>query len=175
MEGFSWNLIFEYFSKNCREYSNFQAKVTGTLHEEQCTFMIISCWILLRMRNSQTTVVEKITTHILCSVALFFPRKPCRLWDCLEKYDRDRQATDDSLIRHRPITSPMNKDTNTHSDYAVLLTFPRKHWLSECASLLSLYVCCPSCYELVLCRLADKAVCHDSLWKQIGEKNARLL
>jgi hypothetical protein len=93
----------------------------------------------------------------------------------MEKYGTARQATDDSLIRHMTITSSINKDTDIHSEYAVLPTFPPKRWLSECASLLRLYVCCLSCYEFVLCRLAEKAVCRDSLWKQTGGKIARLL
>ena len=37
----------------------------------------------------QTKFVEKIKTHILCSVAFFF-RKSCRLWENVEKYGRDR-------------------------------------------------------------------------------------
>jgi hypothetical protein len=93
----------------------------------------------------------------------------------VKKNGRARQATDDSLIRHMPITSSITKDTDTHSEYAVRLAFPRKRWLSECASLLSLYVSRLSWYKFVLCRLADNAVCHDSLWKQIGEKKRRLL
>ena len=43
----------------------------------------------------QTKVVEKIKTHILCSVT--FPRKSCRLWDNVGKYGRAGQATDDSV------------------------------------------------------------------------------
>jgi len=41
----------------------------------------------------QTTVVEKIKTHIL----LFF-FKSCSLWDNLWKYGRAGQATDDNKI-----------------------------------------------------------------------------
>jgi len=93
----------------------------------------------------------------------------------VENYGRSRQATDDSLIWHMPITSTITKYTDTHSEYAVLLPFPRKRWLSGSVSLLSLYVRCLSCYEFVLCRLADNTVCHDSLLKQIGEKKARFL
>jgi len=43
----------------------------------------------------QTKVVEKIKTHILCSVTLF--RKSCRLWDDMEKYGRAGQATVDRV------------------------------------------------------------------------------
>ena len=44
----------------------------------------------------QTKVVEKIKTHILCSVT--FCRKSCRLWDNVEKYDRARQVADDNIM-----------------------------------------------------------------------------
>jgi len=43
----------------------------GTLHEDLHTFMIISRWIILRIRDVQTKVSEKIKTHILCSVTFF--------------------------------------------------------------------------------------------------------
>jgi hypothetical protein len=42
----------------------------------------------------QTKVVDKIKTHILCSVTSF--RKSYRLWDNVEKYGTARQATDDN-------------------------------------------------------------------------------
>jgi len=42
----------------------------------------------------QTKVVEKIKTHNLISVILFFFRKSCSLWDNVEKYQRTGQATD---------------------------------------------------------------------------------
>jgi len=44
---------------------------------------------------SQTKVVEKIKTHILCSVTYF--RKSCLLWDNVEKYCTAGQNTDDSM------------------------------------------------------------------------------
>ena len=44
----------------------------------------------------QTDVVEKTTTHILCST--FFFRKPCRLWDNVEKCSRVGQATGDDMV-----------------------------------------------------------------------------
>jgi len=43
----------------------------------------------------QTKIVEKIKTHILCSVTSF--RKSCRLWDNVEKYCRAGQAADDNM------------------------------------------------------------------------------
>jgi len=43
----------------------------------------------------RTNIVEKIKTHILCSVFLF--RKSCRLWENVGKYCRAGQATDDNM------------------------------------------------------------------------------
>jgi hypothetical protein len=53
------------------------------LHEDLCTFMIVSRWIHLRMRIFSDKIIEKIKIHILFS-KLFF-RKSCRLWDNVEK------------------------------------------------------------------------------------------
>jgi hypothetical protein len=53
--------------------------MTGTLHEDQCTFMIICRSVLLRMRNV-SEVVKKIKTHMLSSINIF--RKLCNLWEC---------------------------------------------------------------------------------------------
>ena len=43
----------------------------------------------------QAKIVEKIKTHILCSVT-FFPRKSWRLWENVENCDTATQATDDN-------------------------------------------------------------------------------
>ena len=43
----------------------------------------------------QIKAVQKIKTHILCSVT--FSRKSCRLWDNVEKYCRAGQATGDNM------------------------------------------------------------------------------
>jgi hypothetical protein len=47
------------------------------------------------MGNDSQHVVEEIKRYILCSVAVF--RKSRRLWDGVEKYSRDRQATHDNV------------------------------------------------------------------------------
>jgi len=43
--------------------------MTGSLHEDLCRF--ISRVILLRIRNFSDKVVQKIKTHILCSITFF--------------------------------------------------------------------------------------------------------
>jgi hypothetical protein len=40
-------------------------KITGTLHEDLCTFVMIYRTILLRMRNVLNRIVEKIKTHCM--------------------------------------------------------------------------------------------------------------
>ena len=51
--GSHWtNLIFEHLSKICRDKFRFYlTRITGTLHEDQHTFFIISRSVILRMRN----------------------------------------------------------------------------------------------------------------------------
>ena len=72
--------------------------MTGTLHEDVHTFMIISQWILHRMINvSGRSCKENQNTHFM------FSNSPplwkfCHLWDNVEKYDRARQATDDKVM-----------------------------------------------------------------------------
>jgi hypothetical protein len=81
LHGFSLNLIFENFSKICRENSSFvknRTKITDTLHEDQYTFFIISRSFLLRMRNvSERSCRENQNTF--CDRYTFFSSKivPC--------------------------------------------------------------------------------------------------
>jgi len=76
---------YEYFSKICQENASYwnRRRTTRTVHEDQNTRVLsylAHCyleWVMF-----QTKVVEKIKTHILCSVTpLFFFRKSCRLWN----------------------------------------------------------------------------------------------
>jgi hypothetical protein len=75
--------------------------------------MIISRSVLLRIRNVSDRVVEKIKTHILCSITYF--RKSCRLWDNVEKYGTARQTTDDNIIRRMRFACWITKATDTHT------------------------------------------------------------
>ena len=43
----------------------------GTLREDQYKFLIISHSVLLRMKNVQTNVLEKLETNIVCSITFF--------------------------------------------------------------------------------------------------------
>jgi hypothetical protein len=46
--------------------------MTGTLHEDQYTFLIISHLILLQMKNVSDKIVGEIKSCILCPVSFFF-------------------------------------------------------------------------------------------------------
>jgi hypothetical protein len=72
-------------------------RITGTLREDQYIFLIIYHSVLLRMRNVSGETLEKIKTHILCSVTIF--RKSRRLWNIVEKYSRAGDATDENMGR----------------------------------------------------------------------------
>jgi hypothetical protein len=117
MKLYIWG-FFQNLSRKFKFHWNL-ARVTDTLHEDVYTFMIISSQLLLRMRNASDKFVEKIKTHILCSITFF--RKSCRLWDNVEKYGRTRQATDDNIIRRMCFACWVTKATNTHSEYIVLI------------------------------------------------------
>jgi len=95
LDGFSWNLVFEYFSKFRRENSSVYeilTRITGTLHADRYTFFLISSRSVLRMRNVSRKFVQKIKTYILCSMTLVF-RNSCRLRGKVEKYCASGQAT----------------------------------------------------------------------------------
>ena len=88
LDGFSWNLMFlmfcfEKLSINFKCHENLKV-ITGTLHEDQNTFLIISRSILLRMRNvSDKSCRENRNTHFVFNSTP--PRKWCRLWDSAKK------------------------------------------------------------------------------------------
>jgi hypothetical protein len=99
LDGLSWNFIFEYFWKICWKFSRRygitavvcvilqnsadfvfiaveawkHARITGTFHEDLCTFVIKSRWSLLRMRIIPDKFVDKNqNTHFMFNN--FFPK-----------------------------------------------------------------------------------------------------
>jgi hypothetical protein len=80
------------------------------------------------MRNV-SNVLQKIKTHILCSIT--FSRKPCRLWDNVEKYGTARQTTDGNIIRRMRFACWITKTTDTHSEYIILIAFHGKNGYAD--------------------------------------------
>jgi hypothetical protein len=61
----------------------------------------------------QTKLVGKIETHILCSIT-FFLESWC-LWDNVETYGKDRQATYGNVKQHMRSACCITKDTDTQN------------------------------------------------------------
>jgi hypothetical protein len=68
---FDVRVFFENLSRIFKLYQNVTS-IKGTLHEDQYTFLVISCSVLLIMRNVSHRIAEKIKTHDLFSIALLF-------------------------------------------------------------------------------------------------------
>ena len=63
-----------------------RTRIKGTLHEDQCTFLIISRSVRLRMKNvSEKSCGENRNTHFVFKKSFYF-RKSCRLWDNLGNF-----------------------------------------------------------------------------------------
>jgi len=96
----------------------------------------------------QTKDVQKIKSHILCQIKYFY-RKSCRLWNNEEKYCRAGQMT------IWPIRNAcwIQKATNTHSGYVIIMAFPPQQWMHERASTLRYtYIDCLACYQMIWAR-----------------------
>jgi len=118
----------------------------GTLHEYQYTFMIISRSFLLEWEIFQTEVVQKIKTHILCSIAFF--RKSFRLWDNVEKFCRTGQATDDNMP-HAHFTLVTQSYKQTHRIYSTYC-FSAATMVARTCHIITLYLHCQPCWMLYL-------------------------
>jgi len=66
---------------------------------------------------------KKIKTHILCSINFFSPKIVAFRWR-VEKYDRNRQLSDDNIIWFMRSSCWVPKATNTHSENVIFIVFP---------------------------------------------------
>jgi len=82
------------------------------------------------MRNVSDIICRE--NHKIHFVAqkFFFPRKSLLLRDNVEKYASARQATDENIMRRRKKcdwhTRQLNKNTDTPSEYLMLIAFPQQ-------------------------------------------------
>jgi len=74
-----------------------------------------------------------------------FPPKIVRKWD-VEKYCRASQVTDDNIIWPLRISCQMFNARDTHSEYLLLIAFPRQEMIRERASILRLNLHSQSCF-----------------------------
>jgi hypothetical protein len=120
-----------YFSKTCGENSSFIKiwQEWRVLYIKIYIHLWYHAEVFLEWEMFQTKDVEKIKTHILCSIT--FSRKSCRLWDNVEKSCRAGQATDDNVIQPTRCACWITKATNAQSEYVILFTFRWQQWLHE--------------------------------------------
>jgi hypothetical protein len=134
LDGFSWNLIFEYFSKICLEYSSFikiwqESSVlymTTNVH-----FLSYLAHFFFEWQNIQTKIVKNIKTHFVFSNFFFNPAVYEIMWNSIVGPDRP-QIT----IWRMRIACRITKATNAHSEYVILIASPFQQLLREGASVL---------------------------------------
>jgi hypothetical protein len=80
----------------------------------------------------QKKLLEKIKTNFM--INNLFLKIVC-LWDNVVKYGGDGEATDDNIIWRVHFVCWIIKATNAHSEYVILVAFPRQWWLHLHASL----------------------------------------
>ena len=85
--------------------------------------------------------MEKIKTHILCSVTFFFFENRTVyeiMWKNIVEWDRPQMT-----IWRMHIAYWIREATNTHSEYAITIALPQQQWLYERAFVLRyMYVAC---------------------------------
>jgi len=132
LDGFSWKFIFMYFSKNTVEkiqVSLHLTSITGTVHQEQPAFLIISCSAFLRMRNvSDKSFTGNQNTHFVFSNVFF--SKSCRLWRNVDKYCTAGHRPQMTLWCMRTACR-IPKAIDTHAQYAICIAFPLPQKLHE--------------------------------------------
>ena len=124
---FAFWLLFENMSRKFNFHENL-TRITGTLHEDPCSLMIISRSFLLRMRN----VSDKI-----CSMT-FLNKNPsvCKiLWKNIFEPGMLQMTTWRMLI-----TCSIPKATNRYLEYVILIAFPLQQWLHDRTSICTLRV-----------------------------------
>ena len=93
-------------------------------------------------------VVEKIKTHILCSVAFESRDVYEIMWKNIVEPNSSQMT-----MWHMCIVCWIPKATNTHSDYITHAAFSLQQWLDKCTlALCCLYIACVADYHYLKCR-----------------------
>jgi hypothetical protein len=149
-DGFSWNLIFEYFSEICRKYSSF-LKIWQEQHEDLCK-CFMSRWIILRMRNvSDGSCREKQNAHFLSNQ---FSSENSAVYEIMWKnmVEPDRPQT---TLRRMRFACWMAEAKHTHTEarartyahkiqYVILTAFPQQKVVTRTRLNVTLCVYCLS-------------------------------
>jgi hypothetical protein len=137
LDGFSWNFVFDYFSKICRENSSF-IKIG---QEQRVLYMKTDMYFwshvtqfFLEWEMFHTKVAEKVKQHVLCSITFFFPGNRVvyeGVWRNTAHPGKPKMATQ---CMH--IAGWVPKATETYTEYVILINVSLQQWLHELATLL---------------------------------------
>jgi hypothetical protein len=129
LDGFWWNLIFVTFPKIFRENSNlikFRQKWRVLYMKMFPYFWPYLAKFFLEWETFETKVVDKIKTHILCSITFF--RKSHRLWDNVKNIVEIEGTTYDVTIWRIRVACWISKATWTSAHvHARVLARTRTH------------------------------------------------
>ena len=104
-------------------------RIAGTLHEYQCTFLIISRSIFCRMRNvSDTSCTEYQNIYLL--FFFFFFRKSSAVWDNVEN-SRAGHAIDDNMVPAGQLKLQIYSGICNMEYVITTYSFPLLLWLHE--------------------------------------------
>jgi hypothetical protein len=143
---FNISVFFEKTSRKFKFHQNL-TRIAGPVNEEQYTFIYnTSLSSSQKEKCVRKKVVEKINTHILCSIT-FPPPKFVPFWHNVEKKYMAGPARL-QLTWHMRNACWIPKITNTHSEYVIRFAFPLENWLHECVSMLRYthFVCLVCCW-----------------------------
>ena len=110
--------------------------MTVTLHEEQCTFFIISCWIPLRMRSVLDKCCRENQNRHFVLNTFFLSKNHAACKIMWKKYCIARQATDNNIIWCMHMACWIPKAANTHSECVILIALLVQQWLHKHVSML---------------------------------------
>ena len=77
----------------------------------------------------------------------------------MEKYCTAGQDTDDNITRRMRIAYCTTKTTDTHSEYVIIVAFPRQQWLRERASMLK-FICSLTVLLPLTCTVLSRSVAN---------------
>jgi hypothetical protein len=128
-------------------------------------------------RLIQTSIVEKIKTHILCSITFF--QKLHHFLDNVEKHCRTRQATDDSMVHgHCMLDTWDYKYTLRLYNTYCFSTVAMVAW--TCLTVSDTYIAYLVCFSVIQCledkmNLCCKKICTKLKWSFVPTLKRRRL
>jgi hypothetical protein len=126
------------FRKSIEFHSN-RTKITGTLHEDQYTFLIVFRTVLLRMRNISDKNWRENQTHITHIFNNDFPENRAIYgikWKNVVQLDRPQTIWCICIAYWIP------KATNTLSEYVIIMAFPQQTMLAPTHLIVTSYLKC---------------------------------